>query len=132
MDYWKIHGMQALTARVAKDFFPAPKETAVDYPAWIQRHIPGPGELERQRNTVLPAMPKFSLILPVKVWEERQLKQLLRNLENQTYRNFEVCLADETEDVRLHEVLHTFEKEEERLHVTEQPEHTGNRRGRSL
>lgn len=125
MDYWKLHGMQALTARVAKEFLPASEEAAVDYPAWIQRHIPGPGELERQRNTVLPAMPKFSLILPVKDMGERQLKQLLRNLENQTYRNFEICLADETEDLRLHEVLHTFEKEEERLHVTEQPEHTG-------
>ena len=84
MDYWKLHGMQALTARVAKEFFPAPEEAAVDYQVWIQRHIPGPGELERQRNTVLPVMPKFSLILPVKDMGERQLKQLLRNLENQT------------------------------------------------
>ncbi len=125
MDYWRIHGMQALTARVARELFPASEEENVDYQVWIQRHIPGPGELERQRNTAFPYMPKFSLILPVKSMEERQLKQLLRNLENQTYRNFEVCLADETEDVHLHEVLHTFEKEETRLHVTEQPEHTG-------
>lgn len=125
MDYWRIHGMQALTARVARELFPPAEEETVDYQVWIQRHVPGPGELERQRNTVLSKMPKFSLILPVKSMEERQLKQLLRNLENQTYRNFEVCLADETEDLKLHEVLHTFEKEEKRLHVTEQPEHSG-------
>ena len=30
-----------------------------------------------------------------------------------------------TEDLRLHEVLHTFEKRGRTLHVTEQPEHTG-------
>lgn len=66
MDYWRIHGMQALTARVARELFPASEEENVDYQVWIQRHIPGPGELERQRNTAFPYMPKFSLILPVK------------------------------------------------------------------
>ena len=41
MDYWRIHGMQALTARVAKELFPASGEENVDYQVWIQRHIPG-------------------------------------------------------------------------------------------
>ena len=51
MDYWRIHGMQALTARVAKELFSSfLKKKNVDYQVWIQRHIPGPGELERQRN----------------------------------------------------------------------------------
>ena len=51
--YYRAHGVSALGAKVYRKFF-TDKEKPVDYQKWIKKHLPGPGELEKQQKTVFP------------------------------------------------------------------------------
>lgn len=117
VEYYRAHGMQALTTKVARKLFTA-KDQPVDYQKWILKHIPGPGELERQRRTKLPVNPKFSIVVPLYKTPEPYLKQMIRSVQSQTYGNFELCLSDGSgADSPLKKVLDSFVKEDERIRV---------------
>ena len=116
-----------MTARVAKEFFPAPEEARCGLsgmdPAGIS---PGPGELERQRNTVLschaevqsdPSGKRYGRTAAKAASPESGKPDLPGILKSAWRMKRRTCAFMKRR--------HTFEKEEKRLHVTEQPEHTG-------
>ena len=49
---FNTYGPSALGAKVYRKFF-TDKEKPVDYQKWIQKHLPGPGELEKQEKPCL-------------------------------------------------------------------------------
>ena len=57
-------------------------------------------ELEEQRNTqaLLPLRPRFSIVVPLFRTEEAFLRELFASVQNQTYDNWELCLADGSGD----------------------------------
>lgn len=75
MDYYRAHGLSALGAKVYRKFF-TDKEKPVDYQKWIQKHLPGPGELEKQRKTVFEKQPVFSIVVPLYKTPEKFLEEL--------------------------------------------------------
>ncbi|MCM1568182.1 MAG: glycosyltransferase family 2 protein [Roseburia sp.] len=56
--------------------------------------FPTPEQAERERNTVFPRMVKFSILVPLYNTPKDFLTQMLDSVMNQTYRNWELCLAD--------------------------------------
>lgn len=69
-------------------------EEIENYQKWIENNEPKYDELEKQRETEFELMPKISIIVPMYNTPEKYFKELLQSLENQTYSNWEVCLAD--------------------------------------
>ncbi len=69
--------------------------------------LPGPGELRRQRAETFPKMPKISLAVPVYNTPERLLREMLDSVRAQSYANWELCLADGSDDAhgRVGEIL---------------------------
>lgn len=61
---------------------------------WIPNNEPNEEELEKQRKTEFKNMPKISIVVPMYNTPEKYFEELLESLKNQTYRNWELCLAD--------------------------------------
>lgn len=72
------------------------KEFEYDYNEWYDKTKIKKDELENQKNIVFKYRPLFSIVIPVYDTPDTFLKLLLDSIFNQTYDNFEVCIADAT------------------------------------
>ena len=69
-----------------------------DYSEWYELTKTSSDELDRQRaDNNFKIYPKFSIVIPIYDTEDRYLSLLFKSLLNQTYRNFEICIADATD-----------------------------------
>ena len=68
-----------------------------DYNKWIFFNEPHKRELEEQRKTKFKITPKISIIVPMYHTPENYFEELVESLLNQTYSNWELCLADGSE-----------------------------------
>ena len=64
------------------------------YKKWINQNEPNKKELEEQRNHKFENKPKISIVVPVYNTPEKFFDELVKSLQNQTYSNWELCLAD--------------------------------------
>lgn len=65
-----------------------------NYQKWIENNEPDDEELEEQRHTKFNNMPKISIIVPMYNTPQKYFYELLDSVKNQTYLNWELCLAD--------------------------------------
>lgn len=65
-----------------------------NYGDWIKVNEVKENELKQQRNKKFEFMPKISLIVPMYHTKEKFFKELVDSVMNQTYSNWELCLAD--------------------------------------
>ena len=64
------------------------------YLKWIKNNEPSKKELEQQKNEKFKIKPKISIVVPVYNTPEKFFEELVQSLQNQTYSNWELCLAD--------------------------------------
>lgn len=64
------------------------------YQIWINKNEPNEEELEKQKNTKFDINPKISIIIPMYNTPEKFFEELVDELIEQTYPNWELCLAD--------------------------------------
>ncbi len=64
------------------------------YDAWIKNNEPTQEELEKQRNHCFKVQPKISIIVPLYNTSTEFFRELLFFMNQQTYSNWELCLAD--------------------------------------
>ena len=76
------------------------KEERENYQIWIKENEPTLGELDEQRKTKFEYEPKISVIVPMYNTKEKYLKELIDSLIEQTYANWELCLADGSDSKR--------------------------------
>lgn len=70
--------------------------TDLTYQKWIEQNEPNKQQLEEQRNHKFEISPKISIIVPLYNTPEKFFDELVESLQNQTYSNWELCLADGT------------------------------------
>lgn len=91
--YLKKNGLRATVYRVLKGAGPMPvdkrklKKIAKDYYISAQRR-------EQEENAQFPKDIKFSVLVPLYNTPESFLKAMIDSVQAQTYRNWELCLAD--------------------------------------
>ena len=73
-------------------------EFTKNYNQWRLSHITTEEELLRQKNTIFPYAPTISIIVPVYKTPELFLRQMIESVTNQTYPNWELCIADGSAD----------------------------------
>lgn len=80
------------------------KDYVRNYNKWISNNEPSEEELEKQRKEKFEIEPKFSLIVPMYNTPIKYFEELINCLINQTYKKWELCLADgskeENEEIR--------------------------------
>lgn len=64
----------------------------------LEFHVAEENELELQRKTVWRESPLISIVTPLYNTPEEFLKQMIESVRNQTYTNWELCLADGSDD----------------------------------
>lgn len=91
--YLKKNGLRATVYRVLKGAGPMPvdkrklKKIAEDYYISAQRR-------EQEENAKFPKDIKFSVLVPLYNTPESFLKAMIESVQAQTYKNWELCLAD--------------------------------------
>ncbi len=70
------------------------REEQENYQKWIINNEPNEDELEKQCKTTFEVMPKISIVIPLYNTPEKYFDELLSSIDEQTYVNWELCLAD--------------------------------------
>lgn len=65
-----------------------------DYGGWIKFNEPKDADLKIQMKKKFKIAPKISVIVPMYKTKEKFFKELINCMKNQTYTNWELCLAD--------------------------------------
>ena len=68
------------------------------YEKWIELNEPKEEELQKQRETHFKKEPKISIVIPMYNTPEKFFKELVDCLIEQTYTNWELCLADGSQE----------------------------------
>lgn len=88
------------------------------YKEWLQLHLPDETELNSQRNTKFKYAPKISVIVPTYNTPIHFLKEMIESVINQTYSNWELCIADgSSKGKEVRAILTEYVKKDSRIKV---------------
>ncbi len=89
---WKNQGFKTAMRKVSQ------RKRSRNASAYIEGLNPSPMELEAQRSTVFDKDIKFSILVPLYNTPETFLCEMIDSVIAQTYSNWELCLADGSDD----------------------------------
>ena len=84
-----------------------------DYGGWIKYNEPKDADLKKQMKVEFKIAPKISVIVPMYNTKEKFFKDLVNCMINQTYSNWELCLADGSP--KQNENLKKYIEQDERI-----------------
>ena len=99
--YFRRYGLWKTLKKVFKRIFHIKenrKTNQEQYKIWISNNEPSNELLEKQKNYKFEKKPKISIVVPMYNTNETFFKELIDCLKEQTYKNFEICLADGSEE----------------------------------
>ena len=99
MRYLKLHGAAGFAKKLVKkaeDY----KNRPYPYTKWYPEHMALESELEQQRKTTFAYAPLISIVIPLYNTPVPYLKELMDSVQSQTYQNFQLCLADGSDNSR--------------------------------
>lgn len=89
MKYLKRNGLKKTIYRIVKGYDPV---QVYDY--WLKAHRVKSSELDKQKSHKFEYNPKISLLVPTFNTPLNYLKDMIETVQNQTYPNWELCIAD--------------------------------------
>ena len=95
--YIKRYGFFSTLKKVFKRIFKIKENRKTNqeaYQIWMEKNTPNEDELEKQKTTKFTYAPKISVVVPMYNTDEKFFQDLIESLNNQTYANWELCLAD--------------------------------------
>ena len=92
LDFWKKHGLKALFLKSKHKL--QGLDNDYDYKEWYDLTKPTDEELKRQKEEPLPVRPYLSVVIPAWKTPEKYLREMMDSILNQTYDNWEVCVAN--------------------------------------
>ncbi len=111
---------------------PGPGPLIVDYPAWAARYDrdpsePVPGNRETEVSPgACPAVPKFSVLLPVFNTPEILLRECVESVRRQQYPHWELCIVDDAStSPHIRPLLEAFAAQDPRVHLNFRTENGG-------
>lgn len=116
VSFFKRNGIKATLVRVMERLFQGRNAT---YEHWRKKYAVTAQELEQQKalQSQFQIRPKFSIAVALYQTEEVFLRELLDSVQNQTYDNWELCLADGSEDngQKLMPIIEEYQKKDSRI-----------------
>lgn len=85
-------------------------EFTKNYTKWIIKNSPDSDTLHRQKASSFSLSPKISIIVPTYKTPELFLRQMIDSVINQTYSNWELCIADGSSDDNFNYITDTIAK----------------------
>ena len=110
IEFYRKNGIlktiRKILSKIKNRIFTSSKQIKLDreenenYKLWIKNNEPNDKEIEEQRNYKFEYEPKISIIVPMYNTKEKYLKELIDSIINQTYKNWELCLSDGSDEKR--------------------------------
>ncbi len=88
--YLKRHGMKQFLIRLTERF----QQEDIDYETWFGLNKATEKDLQKQRKNQPEHGPLISIVVPVYRTPEIYLREMMESVMEQTYGNWELCLAD--------------------------------------
>lgn len=112
--YLKHFGLKEFMVRLKERMEPE----EVPYGPWYEAYKPTEAELEKQRKTCFRKQYVFSIVVPAYRTPELFLRQMIESVQDQTYKNWELCIANASpEDAGMAAVLDEYGKQDSRIRV---------------
>lgn len=95
--YFRRYGIIETLKKILKRIFHITENRMSNqeqYMAWMKNNLPTEKDYEFQINRKFDSNPKISLVVPMYNTNETFFQELLNSVKNQTYSNWELCLAD--------------------------------------
>lgn len=89
----------------------------INYDAWLRKYSPNAEELSKQRQTHFDYEPKISLIVACYNTPLNFLQEMIESVLNQTYFNYELCIADGSENTSVKDYIEKNYKNEKIKYV---------------
>lgn len=83
-----------MAKKIYNKLFAKYSEEERTYLKWIKENEPTKQQISEQRKTKFKINPKISIVVPLYNTPEKFFDELVKSLQNQTYSNWELCLAD--------------------------------------
>jgi GT2 family glycosyltransferase len=120
-NYLKKNGFVKFLQRL-----PQGVEEEIDYHAWFLRNRASAYDLKKQREHLFAYNPKISIIVPTFNTPEDLLHEMIDSVVNQSYSNWELCIADgSAPDNKARAIIKEYEQKEPRIKVTYLTENYG-------
>ena len=120
--YLKHYGPKEFWIRLHERFEPE----EVPYGPWYEAYVPDLKELDRQRREKFDYEPLISVAVPAFRTPEEFLRQMIDSLLEQTYRNWELCIANGSPgDEIMSSVLKEYTDRDRRIRVIDLTENKG-------
>ena len=116
---WVLNSSMTLIRRIKNRLIKKADISFSDYPNWIRKNEPEREQLGKQREQVIDFdyKPLISLIIPVWNTPEQILNETISSVLQQTYENFELCIADGNSNPETQKILSDWAKKDSRIHV---------------
>lgn len=112
--YLKNYGWKEFVIRLKEKSEPED----IAYQDWYLAHCVAEEELIRQKkeSAKWKQAPKISILVPAYKTPEEYLRQMIASVQEQSYANWELCIADATEsEDGVKEIVESFAKEDDRI-----------------
>ncbi len=120
--YLKHYGLKEFWVRLNERFEPE----EIPYEGWYAQYVPSQQRLDAQRRKHWKIQPKISVVVPAYKTPEEFLRQMMDSLRNQTYANWELCIANGSpEDQAMAAVLAEYSREDNRIRYENLKENLG-------
>lgn len=95
------------------------------YTKRYRQFMPDEAELARQRDEVFAYAPLISIVAPAYETPERYLRELIHSVLEQSYQNFELCIADGSVRDRVQEIVAEYAARDGRIRYQKLSENGG-------
>lgn len=112
--YFRLHGAGGFALKLVKKAEEY-KNRPYPYTKWYPENMAGEEELEKQRKKVFAYEPLISIVIPLYNTPTQYLKELIESVQAQTYKNFQLCLADGSDNEKVGTYIRENYKEDSRI-----------------
>lgn len=97
-----------------------------NYAAWYASQQPSDAQLKEQCHTQFDYMPKISIVVPTYRTPENYLREMIECVINQTYANWELCIAEGSNDGgKVLKIIQEYAQKDNRIKYTVLTENLG-------
>lgn len=119
--YIRKFGVRGFCRQIAREVDPYSHENH----EWLKRHSASPGELFAQRRHVFEEEPLISIVIPLYNTPLKYLEAVIGSIEKQTYRNWELCLADGSDNDEARQFIREKYRKDSRIRYRKLKENRG-------
>jgi GT2 family glycosyltransferase len=132
VSYAKEFGVGTTTKKIFQKFYYVVRNKEGEniialkkYQRWIEKNEPTAAELEKQRSFQFPTKPTISIAVPTYNTPLNFLKPMVESVLDQTYSNWELCIADGSTKQETKDYLTRLANQDDRVKLTFLPHNYG-------